>query len=234
MRIKMIKKAFGDSIPVLAGYAVLGLGFGVLAVSKGYGVLTVFLMSLLIYGGSMQYVGIELMSSGAGILSAALLTLMIHARHLFYGISMIECFKGIKKCRWYAMFALTDESYSILCNAKVEEREKTAYFLLVSLFNQLYWITGTVLGAALGNIIPVNTKGVEFAMTALFTTIFVNQWQECREHKYALSAMGISLLCLFVFGGENFLIPAMCGILLFLTLDYRRTKTGEGKKNGST
>lgn len=223
MNIQTVKQAFFKSIPVLAGYVVLGIGFGILMHNAGYGVLWAAAMSLLIYAGSMQYVGVSLLTGGASILTAAITTVMVNARHLFYSISMIEPYKDAGKYKPYMIFALTDETYSLLCDGKAPEgTDPRAYRFLVSAFNHSYWILGSVIGNLLGAVLPFSTAGIEFSMTALFVASFTEQWITAKDHVPALTGLLSTLLCLVLFGREHFLIPAMLLITLVLTLLRRR------------
>ena len=217
---KAIKKAFISTIPVMSGYLVLGIGFGVLLKTKGYGVMWALVMSLCIYAGSMQYVAIDLLSGGASLIVAALTTLTVNARHLFYGISMIDKYKNRGKVKPYLIFTLTDETYSLVCNDEnsVGVENKTAYYFFVSLFNHIYWVTGSVIGAVLGATIPFSTEGIDFSLTALFVTVFTQQWLETKKHGPALVGLLVSIACLCIWGSENFLIPAMVCIVIFLSI----------------
>ena len=223
MNIQTVKQAFFKSIPVLAGYVVLGIGFGILMRNAGYGVLWAAAMSLLIYAGSMQYVGVSLLTGGASILTAAVTTVMVNARHLFYSISMIGPYKDAGKYKPYMIFALTDETYSLLCDGKAPEgTDPKAYRFLVSAFNHSYWVLGSIIGNLLGAVLPFSTAGIEFSMTALFVASFTEQWIEAKDHVPALTGLLSTLLCLLLFGREHFLIPAMLLITLVLTLLRRR------------
>ena len=215
-----IKKAIKDTAPVLSGYIVLGMGFGVIMQSNGYGFWLVFAMSALIYAGSMQYLAVDLLCGGASLVSAALATLMVNARHLFYGISMVDKYKGTGKKKPYLIFALTDETYSLVCsgNEDKSDEQRHRYYFLVSLFNQIYWVTGSVIGVLLGEIIPFSTEGIDFALTALFVTVFVEQWRSTKDHIPAIIGVCASVLSLLVFGADNFLIPAMLLITVSLSL----------------
>lgn len=217
---KTIKSAFISTIPVLTGYLVLGFGFGIILKSSGYGILLALIMSLFIYAGSMQYVAVGLLTSGASWIVAAFTTLMVNARHLFYGISMLDRYKGTGKRKPYLIFALTDETYSLLCNEnqKIEEEQKKNYYFFVSLFNHIYWVLGSVIGALIGTIVNFNTEGIDFALTALFITIFVEQWLSSKKHFPAIIGVCVSVICLIIFGREKFLIPTMIIILLLLSL----------------
>ncbi len=212
-------KAFYTSLPVMAGYVVLGIGFGILMHAAGYGTLWTAAMSLFIYAGSMQYVGVGLLSGGASVLTTMLTTVMVNARHLFYSISMASLYKDAGRYKPYLIFALTDETYSLLCGGKTpEDADPFLYRFLVSLFNQCYWVTGSILGSLLGAVLPFSTAGIEFSMTALFIASFTEQWLTSKDHVPALTGLFCTLLCLLLFGRENFLIPAMLLITAVLTL----------------
>ena len=220
----LVKTCFIHTLPVMAGYLFLGTGFGMLLHTKGYGILYSAAMSIFIYAGSMQYLAVDLLTGGASLITAAITTLMVNARHLFYGISMIDTYKDSGWRKPYLIFALTDETYSLNCSgAPAGVEDSKTYFFLVSLFNQCYWVTGSVLGVLAGSLLPINTEGIDFALTALFVTVFVEQWKSTRDHIPALIGVFSSLVCLLLFGPANFLIPAMGLITLSLTF-YRRRK----------
>ena len=220
----VVGKAFYKSIPVMAGYIVLGIGFGILLRSAGYGVIWALAMSVFIYAGSMQYVGVGLLAGGASVITTILTTLMVNARHLFYSISMIDRYRDSGKYKPYLIFALTDETYSLLCDGKTPEGEDpNKYRFLVSAFNHSYWVAGSVAGSLLGTVLPFSTAGIEFAMTALFLASFTEQWIENKDHIPAITGVVSTLLCLLIFGAERFLIPAMLLITLVLTLLRKRT-----------
>lgn len=218
----ILGKAFYKTVPVLSGYVVLGIGFGILLREAGFGVLWSFAMGAFIYAGSMQYVGVGLLSGGASIITTAITTLMVNARHLFYSISMIDRYKDAGKLKPYLIFALTDETYSLLSDGKTPEGEDASlYRFLVSLFNQFYWVLGCVLGSLLGTIISFSTEGIEFSMTALFIASFTEQWIDQKDHKPAVTGVASTLICLLIFGPERFLIPSMLLITLLLTVNIR-------------
>ncbi|MCR4946103.1 MAG: AzlC family ABC transporter permease [Lachnospiraceae bacterium] len=223
MRKVMYKKAFIKTIPVMAGYMVLGMGFGILLRNAGYGALWAFAMSAFIYAGSMQYVGIGLLAGGAGIVTTIITTIMVNARHLFYSISMINKYKDSGKYKPYLIFSLTDETYSLLCDDEGADNEDTdRYRFLVSAFNQTYWVTGSVLGSLLGTVIPFSTAGIEFSMTALFIASFTEQWITSKDHIPAVIGIISTLFCLIVLGTDIFLIPSMLLITLILSLIRKR------------
>ena len=226
-----LKYAFKRSLPVMAGYLVLGMGFGILLETKGYGVGWAFFMSLFIYAGSMQYVTIDLMAGGATVISSVLMTLMVNARHLFYGVSMIERYRDTSPYKLYLIFGLTDETYSLVCSGDVPRGvDEKKYFFLLTLMNQCYWITGSVVGSLIGSLITFNTAGIEFSMTALFLVVFVDQWRSVKNHISALVGVGISVICLLIFGADRFLIPTMIAITVILT--FLRKKLDTQNTNG--
>ncbi|MBQ7154160.1 MAG: AzlC family ABC transporter permease [Synergistaceae bacterium] len=202
----------------MSGYVVLGIGFGILLSAKGYGALWAFAMGIVIYSGTMQFVAAEMFTGGASIGAASLTSLMVSARHLFYGISMVERYKdihGLKKA--YLIYALTDETYSLVCRSDDEE-----YCFWVSLMDHCCWVFGSVTGALLGRVLPFDTRGIDFALTALFVSICVEQWQASEEHTPAVIGLLASVICLLVFGAENFLIPSMIIITVMLFAFRRR------------
>lgn len=223
--INTIKVVFIDTLPVLAGYLVLGIGFGILLASKGYTVTWAFFMSLFIYAGAMQYLTVDMFNTNISLITVAITTLMVNARHIFYGLSMLEKYKNVGTKKLYMIFALTDETYSMLCSKPPEANINTRnYYFFVSLFNHIYWIIGSMLGALLGTMLSFNFKGVEFALTALFTTIFVEQWLTCPSRIPATLGVFLSILCLLLFGSSSFLIPAMILIVISMLLLYKYDK----------
>lgn len=214
-----IKTVFLDTLPVLTGYLFLGAGFGILLSESGYGVLWSLLMALFVYAGSGQYLLVSLLSSGASILTTAVYTLLVNARHLFYGISLVDTYKnaGVKKP--YMIFALTDETYSLVTQAKTPQgMSRVAYCFLVSIFNQCYWVLGCVLGSLAGALIPIDFTGISFVLTALFVTMFVEQWLTNRDHGPAIIGVVSTVICLLIFGSDLFLIPSMAAIAGLLLL----------------
>lgn len=203
----------------MAGYIVLGIGFGFLLKVKGFGILWALAMSLFIYAGALQYVGVSLLASSASLITVALTSLVINARHLFYGISMLNSYKGAGPKKVYMIHALTDETYSLVCGNEIPEGfTKHEYYFLISLLDQSYWVLGSVLGSLLGSIIPGNMEGIEFSMTALFVTVFVEQWIGSKEHRPAIFGVLASVACLFIFGRDNFIIPSMIAIVFLLSI----------------
>ena len=228
MNKDLIKYAFMQTLPIMAGYLVLGMGFGILLYDHGYSVLWAILMSITIYAGSMQYVAIDLISSGASILTTLLMTLMVNARHLFYGISMVDKYKDTKPYKPYLIYSLTDETYSLVCDAHIPEgMDINKYYFLVSLFDQCYWVIGSVLGSLIGSAFSFDTTGVDFSMTALFVVIFVEQWESADNYIPASIGILVSVICLIVFGADSFLIPTMIIITIVLFLLKNRILGGK-------
>ena len=223
----LVKIAFVKSLPVMAGYIVLGIGFGILLNEAGFGPMWALLMSLLVFAGSMQFVGVSLISGGASVLVTAMTTLMVNARHIFYSVSMYDTYKNAGKRKPLLIFTLTDETYSLLCDGNAPAGcDPHRYRRLVSLFNYFYWVLGSFLGGLLGQMIPFDTTGIDFSMTALFVTVFVEQWTGTKEHRPALLGVGATLICLVLFGQEIFLIPSM--LLITLALAALRPKLEGG------
>lgn len=225
--MKTSRAAFLDTIPVMTGYLFLGFGFGIIMMKNGFGVLWALAMSLFIFAGSMQYVAVGLLTSGAGLLTVAMTTFVVNARHLFYGISMVEAYRGTGKKKPYLIFALTDETYSLVSREKLPEGiDRKKYYFLVSIFDQSYWVAGTLLGSLAGSLLPINYEGIDFVLTALFVTIFVEQWLTTKKHLPALIGLGATALCLLIFGSETFLIPSMILIAGLLIAAPRTGKEG--------
>lgn len=229
MKQTTIRTAFLDTIPVMTGYLFLGFGFGIYLNENGYGLLWALAMSVFIYAGSMQYVAVSLLTGGASLITTALTTLMVNARHLFYGISMVDTYKGAGRMKPYLIFALTDETYSLVSQNQIPgDTDRHRYCFLVSLFDQIYWVVGSALGSLVGAMIPLNYEGIDFVLTALFVTIFVEQWLSAKKHLPALIGVASTVLCLLVFGSEVFLIPSMVLIAILLTVSR---KTGRRDEN---
>lgn len=226
MKLKTLKTALVSTLPVMAGYIVLGTGFGILFQSKGYGLIWSAAMSIFIYAGSMQYLAIDLISGGASLITAALTTLMVNARHLFYGVSMIDKYKHTGKYKPYLIFALTDETYSLNCgNLPTGIEDVPGYYFLVSIFNQCYWVLGSILGSLIGSVLPFSSEGIDFSLTALFVTVFVEQWKSTKDHLPAIIGAASAVACLLIFGRDNFLIPTMILITLALTAIRKKEET---------
>ncbi len=217
---EILKKAFKASVPVMGGYLLLGMGFGILLDSIGYGVPWAFSMSLFIFAGSMQYALVPMMASGASLLTVALSTFVINFRHIFYGLSMIDRYKSAGKKKPYLIYALTDETYSLVSvgNDDMDKGDYLSYCFWLSLMDHCHWVTGSVIGSLLGGVLPFSTEGVDFVLTALFISILVQQWTESEDKKPAVLGLIASIACRVIFGAGNFLIPSMLliAVLLFV------------------
>lgn len=222
MKKTALKAAFRDTLPVMTGYLFLGIGFGVLMHRNGYGVWWSMLMGLFVYAGSAQYMVADLLMNKASVISVAVSVLLLNARHLFYGISMLDSYKGAGKKKPYLIFSLTDETYSLVTQSQPPEGvSRHGYCFLVSLLDHIYWVAGCTLGGILGAALPFNSEGLEFVLTALFVTIFVEQWLSTKNHLPALIGAASTALCLLIFGKEIFLIPSMVLIALLLTVSRK-------------
>lgn len=214
---RVLLTSFKYSVPVMAGYLFLGMSFGVFLDSYGYNWIWSLAMSVFIYAGSMQFVAVYLLANQAPLLEVALIAIVINARQLVYGISMLSYFHHFGWQKPYQMLSLTDETFSLLCHIKIENLElRKKVFLGVSLLNQMYWVLGCVLGSLFGNLIPA--KGIEFMMTALFIVIFIDRWEKESDHTSSITGIVISLLALVILGKENFIMPTIVMLIIFLLL----------------
>lgn len=218
MKKKTFKAALPHTLPICIGFLFLGMSYGFLMKSKGFPFYYPMFMSMFIFAGSMEFVTANLLLSAFNPVYAFFLTLMVNARHLFYGISMLEKYKNTGLKKLYLIFGMCDESFTINCTVTPpDDVDKGWFMFFVTLLNQIYWVFGATLGALLGYVIHFNTKGLDFVMTALFVVMFLNQWEQSKNHRPALVGVGCSLLCLVIFGSENFILPAMALIILCLT-----------------
>ena len=216
---KALKAAFPHTIPILAGFWFLGLTYGIYMNVSGFSFWYPMLMSLTIFAGSMEFVAVNLLLGSFDPFQAFVMTLMINARHLFYGISMLDKYRGLGWKKFYLIFGMCDESFSINYTAEIPKDVDRGWFMFfVTLLNHFYWFFGATLGGIFGSLIHFNTEGLDFVMTAMFTVIFLDQWLKEKNHTSALAGMGISILYLIAFGSDDFIIPSMIGILGVLTL----------------
>ena len=215
MKKKAFKAAFPYTIPIGIGFLFLGMSYGFMMQSKGFSVWYPFFMSMFIFAGSMEFVTANLLLSAFSPVAAFFLALMVNARHLFYGLSMLDKYKNTGWKKFYLIFGMCDESFSINCNVEPPEGVDRGWFMfIVTLLNQIYWVFGATLGALLGYVIHFDTTGIEFVMTALFVVMFVDQWRETDNHIPALTGVLCSVLCLLLFGSEYFIVPAMVLIVI--------------------
>lgn len=219
MNRKAFSAAFPATVPVLMGYLAIGMAFGLMLETAGYGVGWALLMSLTIYAGSGQYLGVSLLATGAHLSQVAFLTLMINFRHLVYGLSMLEKFRGMGVRKFYMIFSLTDETYALLSSAKPPEGvDEHSYYFAIAMLDHSYWILGSVLGSVLGAALGLDTTGVDFAMTALFLVIAVGQWKKAGSHLPALLGGAATLVSLIIVGAEDMLLPALGLIVIMLAV----------------
>lgn len=209
--------AFMQTVPVMLGYLCLGIAFGLMLQDAGYHFLWAFFCSVFIYAGSMQFVLVTLLTGGVSFIYAAVMTFFINGRQIFYGLSLIDQFKRMGKYYPYMIFSLTDETYSLMCSVKFPEHlnEKKTMFL-IALFDHIYWVTGSLIGAVAGQLIKFDITGVDFSMTALFIVIVLNQWRESKSHIAAVAGFVIGFIFLILLGAEHFLVPALAVVSLFL------------------
>ncbi|OOR89402.1 branched-chain amino acid transporter AzlC [Moraxella caviae] len=221
------KAAFAHSLPIMSGFLFLGMAYGVYMSSLGFSAWYPALMALFIFAGSVEFIVAGMLIMAFAPSSVLLLVLMVSARQIFYGISMLGKFEGITGWkRWYLIAGMTDESFAINYTADPNGVDRAWFMVLVTLFLHIYWVAGSALGGVLGAVLPFDLTGAEFAMTALFLVIFVEQWARERTHESSLVGIGMTAACLIIFGKTHFLLPAMGGILLYLSV---RKKAIEAK-----
>lgn len=211
--------AFPHTVPIFAGFCFLGMTYGVRMTSAGFPFWYPILTSMAVFAGSAEMVTVSLLLEPFHPLQALAVIVMLNARHLFYGISMLEKYKGTGKKKLYLIFGLCDESFSINCSATVPNGiDRGWFYFFVTLLNHSYWVLGATLGGLFGSVLHFNTEGLEFVMTAMFVVIFLEQWRKEKNHTSSLLGLGLSALALLALGSDRFLIPAMLAILLALTL----------------
>ena len=219
IRWRALKAAFPNTIPIFSGFCFLGMAYGIYMNVSGFSFWYPMLMSMTIFGGSLEFVAVSMLLGAFAPLQTLLVTLMVQARHLFYGIAMLDRFKGLGWKRIYLIFGMCDETFSINYSAKIPEGVDRGWFMFfVTLLNQMYWVLGATLGGILGSYLKFDTEGLDFVMTAMFIVIFLDQWLKEKKHYTALIGLLVSVVCLLGFGADSFMIPTMIGVLCFLTL----------------
>lgn len=232
---KTIKAAFPHTIPVLLGYIFMGIAFGILLSSKGYSFLWAAFMAIIMFAGTGQFVAINMLVPGYSLLQVFFLELIVNARHIFYGLSLLDKFKDMGKKKPYMIWALTDETYALLVAANPPDYVDAKKFRFwIAVLDHTYWIIGCALGGLIGSLITFNTKGIDFVMTALFIVITLDQWKDANSHIPAILGLFISILCLLIFGANNFLIPALLLILAALIFFRKHIEAKEGAKKEET
>lgn len=235
--INAFRKAFPYTIPVLTGYLFIGTAFGVMFQEKGYNFLWAIFMSMVVYAGSGQYLAVNFFAPQVGFLNIIFMTFMVNVRHIFYGLSLLERFGKMGKKRFYMIFSLTDETYSLLCTTKAPKGVAEDKFLFaIALLDQLYWVLGSAIGALAGALIPFNAKGIDFAMTALFIVIFTEQWLSGGKRIPAVIGVASTVLFRILFGRDNFILPSMICIMFCLVLGrkYIEKEKQEGEKTDAS
>ncbi len=218
MKRRALKAAFPYTIPIFAGFWFLALAYGIYMNTAGFSFIYPMFMSMLIFGGSLEFIAVEMLLSPFAPVQVLIMTLLVQARHLFYGISMLEKYKGMGWKKFYLIFGMCDESFSINYTADVPEGvDKGWFYFFVTLLNQSYWVSGAILGGLVGSLLKFNTEGLSFVMTAMFVVIFMEQWMKEKNHSSAFIGLGVSVLSLLIFGPDSFMIPAMVLIVAVLT-----------------
>ena len=226
---KALFAAFPNTIPILAGFLSLGMTYGIYMNVSGFSFWYPCLMSLTIFAGSVEFVAVNLLLGAFHPIQALAMTLMLNARHLFYGISMLDRFRGLGLKKIYLIFGMCDETFSINYTAEIPPDVDRGWFMFfVTLLNHLYWFAGATLGGIFGSFITFNTEGLDFVMTAMFVVIFLEQWLKEKRHESSLLGIGLSVLSLIAFGADGFLIPAMLSILAVLILLRRPLEKTKG------
>ena len=229
-KIKALKAAFPHTIPIMTGFLFLGMTYGIYMNVSGFSFWYPMLMSMTIFAGSMEFVTVSMLLGGFHPLEALTMTLMINARHLFYGISMLDKYKGTGLKKLYLIFGMCDESFSINYTANIPEDVDRGWFMMwVTVLNQFYWVLGSTLGGLFGSLLKFNTEGLSFVMTALFVVIFLEQWMKEKNHTSAVVGIVLSVLCLVIFGKDSFIIPAMLSILVVMTFLKKVMEKGGDK-----
>ena len=228
MRRKALKAAFPCTIPIMTGFIFLGASYGIYANASGFSFVYPLFMSMLIYGGSLEFVAVEMLLSPFAPLQVFIMALLIQARHLFYGLSMLDKFKGTGWKKFYLIYGMCDETFSVNYTADIpEDVDKGWFMFFVTLLNQFYWVASATTGGIIGSLLKVNTDGISFVMTAMFVVIFMDQWLKENQHISSLIGLGVSLICLLIFGADSFMIPTMITIVVLLTVLRHRLEKEE-------
>ena len=228
MKRKAFKAAFPYTLPILAGFSFLGMAYGIYMNASGFSFVYPLCMSFLIYGGSLEFVAVEMLLSPFAPVQVLIMALLIQARHLFYGISMLDKFKGMGWKKYYLIFGMCDETFSVNYTADIPEDIDRGWFMFfVNLLNQIYWVSAATAGALLGYVVQFDTTGIDFVMTALFVVMFLNQWEEAKDHRPALVGLICSAVCLLIFRSSNFIVPSMIFIIVCFTAERKLSKKPE-------
>ena len=218
MRLRALKAAFPHTIPIFAGFWFLGMAYGIFMNVSGFGFWYPMVMSLTIFGGSLEFVAVSMLLGSFAPLQTLMMALVLQARHLFYGVAMLEKYRGLGWKKFYLIFGLCDETFSINCSAEIPEGvDRGWFYFFVTLLNHFYWVSGSTIGGIVGSLLQFDTEGIGFVMTAMFTVIFLEQWLKEKRHDSSLLGLGLSALCLVMFGADSFIIPSMICLLVLLT-----------------
>jgi 4-azaleucine resistance transporter AzlC len=219
MKKKALKAAFPHTIPIFAGFWFLGMAYGIYMNVSGFSFVYPMVMSIIIFGGSLEFVAVEMLLSPFAPVQTLIMTLLIQARHLFYGLSMLDKFKDMGWKKYYLIFGMCDETFSINYTAKIpDDVDKGWFMFFVTLLDQIYWVTGATIGGLIGSLIHFDTNGISFVMTAMFVVIFMEQWLKEKHHVSAYIGLGASAACLILFGADSFMIPTMVLIIALLAV----------------
>lgn len=230
VKTKALKAAFPHTIPIMTGFLFLGASYGIYMNVSGFEFWYPMITSMLIFAGSVEFVTVNLLLGAFNPLQAFLLALMINARHIFYGISMLDRYRGTGLKKFYLIYGMCDESFSVNYTAEIpEDVDKGWFMFFVNLLNQIYWVAGATIGGILGGVIAFNTNGIEFVMTAMFVVIFLEQWLKEKNHIPPILGLVISVVCLILFGADKFIIPSMASMLIILTLLRKVLDKGDVK-----
>lgn len=228
MRRKALKAAFPCTIPIMTGFIFLGAAYGIYMNASGFSFVYPLFMSMLIYGGSLEFVAVEMLLSPFAPLQVFIMALLVQARHLFYGLSMLDKFKGTGWKKFYLIYGMCDETFSVNYTADIPEDVDRGWFMFfVTLLNQFYWVASATTGGIVGSLLKINTDGISFVMTAMFVVIFMDQWLKENQHISSLIGLGVSLICLLIFGADSFMIPTMITIVVLLTVLRQRLEKEE-------
>lgn len=231
MKRKALKAAFPYTLPIFAGFLFLGLAYGIYMNASGFSFVYPMLMSLLIYGGSLEFVAVEMLLSPFAPLQVFIMTLLIQARHIFYGISMLDRYKGMGWKKYYLIFGMCDESFSINFTADIPaDVDKGWFMFFVTLLNHFYWFAGATLGGLVGSLLKFDTTGISFVMTAMFVVIFLEQWLKEENHISSLIGIITAAICLICFGSDSFMLPTMAVIIILLTISKKKLEYMEVRK----
>lgn len=231
MKLKALRAAFPHTIPIMAGFCFLGMAYGIYMNSAGFSFVYPLLMSMIIFGGSLEFVAVEMLLSPFAPLQVILMALLIQARHIFYGISMLEKFRGTGWKKFFLIYGMCDETFSVNCSAEVPPGVDHGWFMLfVTLLDYLYWVLSATLGGLAGSLLRFDTNGIGFVMTAMFTAIFIDRWKKEKNHLSVIAGVAVPAVCLIIFGADSFMLPSMAAIILLLAAAKKRLCRSEDKE----